>query len=82
MGFAIEVAVQALVVCGRLSGGPREGLPFATKGGLIGKPDAISESVLQLQSMPPPGSGPRADHHPGEPARSAPHLSRDQEVVT
>jgi uncharacterized protein YgbK (DUF1537 family) len=81
MGFAIEVAVQPLVVCGRLSGGSREGLPFATKGGLIGNPDAISESVLQLQSMPPPGSAPRADHHPsGGPLRIP--LSRDQEVVT
>jgi D-threonate/D-erythronate kinase len=58
VGFAVEFAVQPLVVTGRLTGGYRDDLPFATKGGLIGDPDAVTESVLQLQSMPaaaPPG---------------------------
>lgn len=53
-GFAVEFAVQPLVVTGRLTGGPRHGLPFATKGGLIGDHDAVTESVLHLQSMPVP----------------------------
>jgi hypothetical protein len=52
VGFAVEFAVQPLVVTGRLTGGDRDELPFATKGGLIGDPDAVTESVLQLQSMP------------------------------
>jgi uncharacterized protein YgbK (DUF1537 family) len=58
VGFAVEFAVQPLVVTGRLTGGLRDDLPFATKGGLIGDPDAVTETVLQLQSMPtvaPPG---------------------------
>jgi uncharacterized protein YgbK (DUF1537 family) len=35
-GFAIDTEVLPLAVAGRLVGGPHEGLPFATKGGLIG----------------------------------------------
>jgi uncharacterized protein YgbK (DUF1537 family) len=35
-GFAIETEVLPLAVAGRLVGGPHDGLPFATKGGLIG----------------------------------------------
>ncbi|WP_199432813.1 four-carbon acid sugar kinase family protein [Qaidamihabitans albus] len=35
-GFAIEAEVLPLAVAGRLVGGPHDGLPFATKGGLIG----------------------------------------------
>ena len=46
-------ALRTLVVTGRLSGGRSPGLPFATKGGLIGDPDAVTEAVLHLQSMPP-----------------------------
>lgn len=69
-GFAVEFAVQPLVVTGRLTGGRLDGLPFATKGGLIGDPDAVTESVLSLQSRPP-----RPDSHPG--SLFAPH----QEVV-
>jgi D-threonate/D-erythronate kinase len=64
-GFAIEFAVQPLVVTGRLTGGRVPGLPFATKGGLIGNPDAVTESVLHLQSMPAPVL--RPDANPGAP---------------
>ena len=35
-GFAIDTEVLPLAVAGRLVGGPHDGLPFATKGGLIG----------------------------------------------
>jgi hypothetical protein len=39
------------VVTGRLTGGYRDDLPFATKGGLIGDADAVTESVRHLQCM-------------------------------
>ncbi len=78
-GFAVEFAVQPLVVTGRLTGGPVPGLPFATKGGLIGNPDAVTESVLYLQSMP--AAAPR----PGAPAspetRSGSLVTPPQEVL-
>ncbi|WP_158888768.1 four-carbon acid sugar kinase family protein [Amycolatopsis anabasis] len=35
-GFRIDTEVLPLAVAGRLAGGPFDGLPFATKGGLIG----------------------------------------------
>ncbi|MPY85939.1 MAG: four-carbon acid sugar kinase family protein, partial [Actinophytocola sp.] len=57
-GFAVEVEVQPLVVAGHLTGGPHDGLPFATKGGLIGGHDAILAAVAQLHAMP--GTGHRA----------------------
>jgi hypothetical protein len=75
-GFAVEFAVQPLVVTGRLTGGRLPGLPFATKGGLIGDADAVTESVLHLQSMPAPRPGADEDRAPeGTRPRSlsAPH---------
>jgi len=41
-GFEIEDQLLPLAVGGRLVGGPHDGLPFATKGGLIGAADATS----------------------------------------
>jgi uncharacterized protein YgbK (DUF1537 family) len=64
-GFAVEFAVQPLVVTGRLTGGRVAGLPFATKGGLIGDPDAITESVLYLHSMPAAVPAPDMARPPG-----------------
>ncbi len=77
-GFAVEFAVQPLVVTGRLTGGPVPGLPFATKGGLIGNPDAVTESVLYLQSMP----ARRPGIQPGPaPPRAGSLVTPPQEVI-
>ena len=78
-GFAVEFAVQPLVVAGRLTGGRLDGLPFATKGGLIGNPDAVTESVLHLQSMPPATPGPQSG--PSRGFRTESLITPDQEVV-
>lgn len=47
-GFAIETEVLPLAVAGRLVGGPHDGLPFATKGGLIGGQGAAVSCVEHL----------------------------------
>lgn len=47
-GFAIERQLLPLAVGGRLVGGPHDGLPFATKGGLIGGADATSLCLEDL----------------------------------
>lgn len=47
-GFAIDAEVLPLAVAGRLVGGPHDGLPFATKGGLIGDRDAAVSCVEHL----------------------------------
>lgn len=47
-GFAIETEVLPLAVAGRLVGGPHDGLPFATKGGLIGDRGAAVSCVEHL----------------------------------
>ncbi|MPY81628.1 MAG: hypothetical protein GEV04_25335, partial [Actinophytocola sp.] len=57
--------VQPLVVAGHLTGGPHDGLPFATKGGLIGGHDAILAAVAQLHAMPGPATGPGRPETPG-----------------
>ncbi|MEU3273172.1 four-carbon acid sugar kinase family protein [Saccharomonospora sp. NPDC006951] len=50
-GFRIEAEVLPLAVAGRLVGGPHDGLPFATKGGLIGGKDAALACVEHLTSV-------------------------------
>ncbi|WP_233520336.1 four-carbon acid sugar kinase family protein [Prauserella sp. PE36] len=50
-GFAIDAEVLPLAVAGRLVGGPHDGLPFATKGGLIGGRDAALACVEHLISV-------------------------------
>ncbi|PWV75669.1 Uncharacterized conserved protein YgbK, DUF1537 family [Prauserella marina] len=50
-GFRIEAEVLPLAVAGRLVGGPHDGLPFATKGGLIGGRDAALACVEHLTSV-------------------------------
>jgi len=47
-GFAIEAEVLPLAVAGYVVGGPYDGLPFATKGGLVGKDDAASLCLQYL----------------------------------
>lgn len=47
-GFAIDTEVLPLAVSGRLVGGPHDGLPFATKGGLIGDRSAAAECLEHL----------------------------------
>ncbi|TDX93944.1 uncharacterized protein YgbK (DUF1537 family) [Amycolatopsis arida] len=47
-GFVIDTEVLPLAVAGRLVGGPHDGLPFATKGGLIGGRDAAVACVEHL----------------------------------
>ncbi len=47
-GFAIESQLLPLAVAGHLTGGPHDGLPFATKGGLIGGPDAATICLEHL----------------------------------
>ncbi|MER7398422.1 four-carbon acid sugar kinase family protein [Streptomyces sp. NPDC000151] len=48
-GFAIEAEVLPLAVAGHLVGGPHDGLHFATKGGLIGGPDAARDCLDHLR---------------------------------
>jgi uncharacterized protein YgbK (DUF1537 family) len=50
-GVDVEAEVQPLVVAGRISGGPWEGLPVITKGGLVGDERAVLDSIARLQSM-------------------------------
>ncbi|TCP45815.1 uncharacterized protein YgbK (DUF1537 family) [Tamaricihabitans halophyticus] len=50
-GFAIDTEVLPLAVAGSLVGGPHDGLPFATKGGLIGQRDAAVSCVEHLISV-------------------------------
>lgn len=64
-GFRIEAEVLPLAVAGHLAGGPYNGLPFATKGGLIGGPDAAVACLERLRAMhtrqairPPAAYGP------------------------
>ncbi|SED43588.1 Uncharacterized conserved protein YgbK, DUF1537 family [Streptomyces sp. 2112.3] len=49
-GFAIETEVLPLAIAGRLVGGPHDGLLFATKGGLIGGPDAARDCLEHLRA--------------------------------
>jgi D-threonate/D-erythronate kinase len=81
LGFAVESAVQPLVVTGRLTGGTLDGLPFATKGGLIGDPDAITESVLHLQCMLASAASPATDHAAWRSPPRGSALSPGPEVV-
>jgi uncharacterized protein YgbK (DUF1537 family) len=50
-GFEIDTEVLPLAVAGRLSGGPHTGLPFATKGGLIGGRDAAVACLEHLNHV-------------------------------
>ncbi|WP_086845879.1 four-carbon acid sugar kinase family protein [Amycolatopsis kentuckyensis] len=50
-GFEIDAEVLPLAVAGRLSGGPHAGLPFATKGGLIGGRDAAVACLEHLNHV-------------------------------
>lgn len=47
-GFAIDTEVLPLAVAGQLVGGPHDGLPFATKGGLIGGRTAAVDCLEHL----------------------------------
>jgi uncharacterized protein YgbK (DUF1537 family) len=49
-GFVIDDEVVPLAVVGRLAGGPFNGLPFATKGGLIGDRTAAVACIERLTS--------------------------------
>ncbi|WP_327706549.1 four-carbon acid sugar kinase family protein [Streptomyces decoyicus] len=49
-GFAIETEVLPLAIAGHLVGGPHDGLLFATKGGLIGGPDAARACLEHLRA--------------------------------
>ncbi|MGW3008107.1 four-carbon acid sugar kinase family protein [Streptomyces sp. NPDC001219] len=50
-GFAIETEVLPLAIAGHLVGGAHDGLPFATKGGLIGGPDAARACLEHLRAV-------------------------------
>ncbi|WP_246102367.1 four-carbon acid sugar kinase family protein [Streptomyces piniterrae] len=72
-GFAIETEVLPLAIAGHLVGGPYDGLLFATKGGLIGGPDAARDCLEHLRaactriahSAPHPSAGhPKASPRP------------------
>lgn len=54
-GFRIIDEVIPLAVVGRLSGGPWDGLGFATKGGLIGDANAATMCVNALRALPEKG---------------------------
>lgn len=49
-GFAIETELLPLAIAGHLLGGPHDGLLFATKGGLIGGPDAARDCLEHLRA--------------------------------
>ncbi|MGY4975455.1 nucleotide-binding domain containing protein, partial [Streptomyces nigrescens] len=49
-GFAIETEVLPLAIAGHLVGGPHDGLLSATKGGLIGGPDAARDCLEHLRA--------------------------------
>ena len=49
-GFGIETEVLPLAIAGHLVGGPHDGLLFATKGGLIGGPDAALACLEHLRA--------------------------------
>ncbi|MGG2460803.1 four-carbon acid sugar kinase family protein [Streptomyces sp. RGM 3693] len=49
-GFAIDSEVLPLAIAGRLVGGAHDGLLFATKGGLIGGPDAARDCLEHLRA--------------------------------
>lgn len=50
-GFEIDTEVLPLAVAGRLAGGPYAGMPFATKGGLIGGRDAAVACLEHLNHV-------------------------------
>lgn len=50
-GFLIDAEVLPLAVAGRLAGGRHAGLPFATKGGLIGERDAAVTCLEHLRMV-------------------------------
>jgi uncharacterized protein YgbK (DUF1537 family) len=50
-GFVIDDEVVPLAVVGRLAGGPFNGLPFATKGGLIGDATAAVACIERLTNQ-------------------------------
>ena len=50
-GFVIDDEVVPLAVVGRLAGGPFNGLPFATKGGLIGDQTAAVACIERLKGI-------------------------------
>jgi uncharacterized protein YgbK (DUF1537 family) len=50
-GFVIDDEVVPLAVVGRLAGGPFNGLPFATKGGLIGDRTAAVACIERLKGI-------------------------------
>lgn len=50
-GFAIDTEVLPLAVAGRLVGGAHDGLPFATKGGLIGDRTAAVACLEHLTTV-------------------------------
>lgn len=49
-GFAIQTEVLPLAIAGHLVGGPHDGPLFATKGGLIGGPDAARDCLEHLRA--------------------------------
>jgi uncharacterized protein YgbK (DUF1537 family) len=49
-GFQIETEILPLAVAGSVVGGTHDGLGFATKGGLVGGPDAAVRCVEALQN--------------------------------
>ncbi|MCM2580621.1 nucleotide-binding domain containing protein [Streptomyces meridianus] len=74
-GFAIEAEVIPLAVAGHLVGGPHHGLAFATKGGLIGGPDAAVACLERLRAM---HARDQARHLPHRPSQSS--ACRTEEV--
>jgi D-threonate/D-erythronate kinase len=50
-GFAIDTEILPLAVAGRLVGGDHDGLPFATKGGLIGDRTATVACLEHLAAV-------------------------------
>lgn len=48
-GYAVESEILPLAVCGAVVGGPFDGLGFATKGGLVGGPEAAVQCINQLR---------------------------------
>ncbi|MGH3345175.1 MAG: four-carbon acid sugar kinase family protein [Carbonactinosporaceae bacterium] len=70
-GLTVETEIRPLAVAGRLVGGPNEGLPFVSKGGLVGDRTAAVACIEYLQAAARNQSGKEGPWIRPTPARSS-----------
>ncbi|MGH3327786.1 MAG: nucleotide-binding domain containing protein, partial [Streptomycetales bacterium] len=68
-GLAVEAEIRPLAVAGRLVGGPHAGLPFVSKGGLVGDRTAAVACIEYLQAAARNQPGEERSWIPPAPAR-------------